>query len=103
MTKFLITSALPYINGAKHLGNLVGSLLPADVRTHDSGGRSATRYCSFAARTSTERPPSSARSPLDRVFESSVMSSTPSKRISIGDFDCRSTISDERRRTRIAN
>jgi len=24
MTKFLITSALPYINGAKHLGNLVG-------------------------------------------------------------------------------
>jgi methionyl-tRNA synthetase len=31
MTKILITSALPYINGAKHLGNLVGSLLPADV------------------------------------------------------------------------
>ena len=31
MTKFLITSALPYINGAKHLGNLVGSLLPEDV------------------------------------------------------------------------
>jgi methionyl-tRNA synthetase len=31
MTKFLVTSALPYINGAKHLGNLVGSLLPADV------------------------------------------------------------------------
>jgi methionyl-tRNA synthetase len=27
----LITSALPYINGVKHLGNLVGSLLPADV------------------------------------------------------------------------
>src|ERR1043166_2791446 len=32
MTKrILITSALPYINGVKHLGNLVGSLLPADV------------------------------------------------------------------------
>ena len=31
MTKYLITSALPYINGVKHLGNLVGSLLPADV------------------------------------------------------------------------
>ena len=31
MTKTLITSALPYINGVKHLGNLVGSLLPADV------------------------------------------------------------------------
>ena len=31
MAKILITSALPYINGVKHLGNLVGSLLPADV------------------------------------------------------------------------
>jgi methionyl-tRNA synthetase len=31
MSKILITSALPYINGIKHLGNLVGSLLPADV------------------------------------------------------------------------
>ena len=31
MTRQLITSALPYINGIKHLGNLVGSMLPADV------------------------------------------------------------------------
>jgi len=31
MSRFLITSALPYINGVKHLGTLVGSLLPADV------------------------------------------------------------------------
>lgn len=30
-TKYLITSSLPYINGIKHLGNLVGSMLPADV------------------------------------------------------------------------
>lgn len=29
--KYLITSALPYVNGTKHLGNLVGSLLPSDV------------------------------------------------------------------------
>ncbi|WP_306249592.1 methionine--tRNA ligase [Parvularcula sp. IMCC14364] len=29
--RILITSALPYINGIKHLGNLVGSMLPADV------------------------------------------------------------------------
>lgn len=29
--RILITSALPYINGVKHLGNLVGSMLPADV------------------------------------------------------------------------
>lgn len=33
MTRHLITSALPYINGIKHLGNLVGSMLPADVYT----------------------------------------------------------------------
>jgi len=33
MTKVLITSALPYVNGVKHLGNLAGSLLPADVHT----------------------------------------------------------------------
>jgi methionyl-tRNA synthetase len=31
LERFLITSALPYINGVKHLGNLAGSLLPADV------------------------------------------------------------------------
>jgi methionyl-tRNA synthetase len=31
MSKFLITSALPYVNGVKHLGNLAGSLLPADI------------------------------------------------------------------------
>jgi methionyl-tRNA synthetase len=31
MTKILITSALPYVNGVKHIGNLAGSLLPADV------------------------------------------------------------------------
>src|SRR5215467_12496572 len=31
MTSYLITSALPYINGVKHLGNLAGSLLPADI------------------------------------------------------------------------
>ncbi|MDH7796255.1 MULTISPECIES: methionine--tRNA ligase [unclassified Beijerinckia] len=30
-SKVLITSALPYINGIKHLGNLAGSLLPADI------------------------------------------------------------------------
>jgi methionyl-tRNA synthetase len=31
MARVLITSALPYINGIKHLGNLAGSMLPADV------------------------------------------------------------------------
>ena len=31
MGRHLITSALPYINGVKHLGNLIGSMLPSDV------------------------------------------------------------------------
>ena len=31
MQRTLITSALPYINGVKHLGTLVGSQLPADL------------------------------------------------------------------------
>jgi methionyl-tRNA synthetase len=31
MSRILITSALPYINGVKHLGTLAGSMLPADV------------------------------------------------------------------------
>ncbi|HEY5106359.1 MAG TPA: methionine--tRNA ligase [Caulobacteraceae bacterium] len=31
MSRILITSALPYINGVKHLGNLAGSMLPADI------------------------------------------------------------------------
>ena len=30
-TKYLITSALPYINGLPHLGHMVGCLLPSDV------------------------------------------------------------------------
>lgn len=29
--RYLITSALPYVNSVKHLGNFVGSLLPADI------------------------------------------------------------------------
>ena len=39
MARILITSAIPYINGIKHLGNLAGSMLPADVYA---------RYCRAA-------------------------------------------------------
>src|SRR5512143_2730993 len=41
MSRILITSALPYAAGAKHLGNLAGSMLPADVyaRFQRSRGR----------------------------------------------------------------
>lgn len=45
--KILITSALPYINGIKHLGNLIGSMLPADVavRFHRLRGHDAIYIC----------------------------------------------------------
>jgi len=39
MARILITSALPYINGIKHLGNLVGSQLPADLHARYLRGR----------------------------------------------------------------
>jgi methionyl-tRNA synthetase len=39
MARFLITSAIPYINGIKHLGNLVGSQLPADLYARYQRGR----------------------------------------------------------------
>ena len=31
MSKILVTSALPYINGVPHLGHMVGCLLPSDT------------------------------------------------------------------------
>jgi len=47
MTRVLITSALPYINGIKHLGNLAGSMLPADVfaRFQRAQGREVLYIC----------------------------------------------------------
>ncbi|MEM8731927.1 MAG: class I tRNA ligase family protein [Pseudomonadota bacterium] len=39
MARHLITSAIPYINGVKHLGNLVGSQLPADLFARYMRGR----------------------------------------------------------------
>jgi len=39
MARILITSAIPYINGIKHLGNLVGSQLPADLFARYQRGR----------------------------------------------------------------
>ncbi len=41
MPRVLITSALPYINGIKHLGNLAGSMLPADVYARFERARGA--------------------------------------------------------------
>jgi methionyl-tRNA synthetase len=47
MSRVLITSALPYINGVKHLGNLAGSMLPADVyaRFQRARGREVLYVC----------------------------------------------------------
>ena len=53
MARILITSALPYINGVKHLGNLAGSQLPADVyarfkraqRDEDGNGHEVLYIC----------------------------------------------------------
>ncbi|HJQ57101.1 MAG TPA: methionine--tRNA ligase [Vineibacter sp.] len=47
MTRILITSALPYINGVKHLGNLAGSILPADIhaRYHRQVGHETLLLC----------------------------------------------------------
>ncbi|MGB0959614.1 MAG: methionine--tRNA ligase [Halocynthiibacter sp.] len=47
MARILITSAIPYINGVKHLGNLVGSQLPADLfaRYHRARGAEVMFIC----------------------------------------------------------
>ena len=47
MARILITSALPYINGIKHLGNLAGSMLPADAyaRFQRARGHEALYIC----------------------------------------------------------
>ncbi|MGH6956931.1 MAG: methionine--tRNA ligase, partial [Caulobacteraceae bacterium] len=47
MARILITSALPGVNGVKHLGNLVGSMLPADVyaRFQRSRGHEVLSLC----------------------------------------------------------
>ncbi|GFE63431.1 methionine--tRNA ligase [Litoreibacter roseus] len=47
MARILITSAIPYINGIKHLGNLVGSQLPADLfaRYHRARGDEVMFIC----------------------------------------------------------
>ena len=47
MPRVLITSALPYINGVKHLGTLAGSMLPADVyaRFQRARGRETLYIC----------------------------------------------------------
>ena len=61
MAKFLITSALPYVNGVKHLGNLAGSLLPADI--HARFRRQTGHEVLFLCGTDEHGTPSRARRP----------------------------------------
>ena len=53
--RVLITSALPYINGVKHLGTLAGSQLPADVfaRFQRARGRETLLICATDEHGST--------------------------------------------------
>ncbi len=53
--RVLVTSALPYINGIKHLGNLVGSMLTADVfaRFQRARGRETLFVCATDEHGST--------------------------------------------------
>ena len=55
MTRYHVTSAIPHVNGVKHLGNPVGSLLPADVHARFRRSNGA-RSCLSAPPTSTGTP-----------------------------------------------
>lgn len=55
--RVLVTSALPYINGVKHLGNLVGSMLPADVYARFERQRSNGRDVLFICATDEHGTP----------------------------------------------
>jgi methionyl-tRNA synthetase len=64
MARILITSALPYINGVKHLGNLAGSMLPPTyiarfmrLSGHDVYGDLRDGRTWHARRTGRGRPP----------------------------------------------
>jgi hypothetical protein len=96
MTKFLVTSAIPYVNGVKHLGNLVGSLLPADV--HVRFRRQLGDEVLFICGTDEHGTPTNLLPPT-RVcrFVNSVTASMPGKPIFISVSGCRSTTSDGRR------
>lgn len=57
MSRILVTSALPYVNGIKHLGNLVGSMLPADVFARYQRARRGARNVLFICATDEHGTP----------------------------------------------
>ena len=95
MSKILITSALPYINGVKHLGNLVGSLLPADV--HARFRRQIGDEVLFICGTDEHGTPAELGAiEAGADVRPIAMRSTPSRPTSIGASACRSIISAAR-------
>ena len=100
--RYLVTSALPYINGTKHLGNLIGSMLPADVyaRYLRARGREVLFIC---ATTNTARPRSSPPMMPEWRSRGTAPNSTSFKPICAGDLDCLSITLDGVHRNRIGN
>ena len=97
--RILVTSALPYMNGIKHIGNLAGSILPADVYARFQRLRGAT-CCSSAAPMNTARPPSWPRWRPGCRSPHTAPASTRRRRRSIAGSTSRSTISAARHRRR---
>ena len=90
MTRVLITSALPYINGIKHLGNLAGSMLPADVfaRFKRAAGAEVLYICATDEHgTPAELAAAEAGQDVRTIATSSISCSTTSA----GHSACRST------------
>ena len=59
MAKYIVTSALPYIQDIIHLGNLIGSILPADDALDKNGyiveTSSLQPYCNIDKRFIPDR------------------------------------------------
>ncbi len=99
MSRILITSALPYINGVKHLGNLVGSMLPADV--HARFQRMRGNDVLFVCATDEHGTPTELAARAEAFRQrNSAPNGTTSRRIIAGASCCRSTYSGVRPRRR---
>ena len=97
--RHLITSALPYVSGVKHLGNLAGSLLPADV--HARFLRQTGKEVLFICATDEHGTPAELAAPDAGLPVATFCRRLHDlRRISIAASVCRSTISAEPRRRR---
>ncbi len=53
--RYLITSALPYANGLKHVGHLAGAYIPADIYVRYLRAQKETWYLSAEATSMEQR------------------------------------------------